>query len=343
MNDSLVSIVIPTYNQAKYLKIALDSVIKQTHSNWEAIIINNFSEDDTIQVVESFQDSRIQLVNYRNNGVIGASRNRGINLAKGDYVSFLDSDDFWYPDKLKESIIPLLNEYDMVCHAELFHYETGFRQPMYYGPESASSYYNLLFHGNCISTSATMVNKFALMTVGGFSEEKDFILAEDYELWLKLAKEGFRCCFINKLLGEYRVHELGASKRLLKHMSASLAVLNKHHDNIQHKTLCHKLKFRIRCSRVITSALWGVILDKNNKSKPIITGYVDHSSVHRYSADKSQQEDENMNRQHTFGEWYNIKRALVCWPFNWRIYVIALVYSALIIKFFYTCSLRTKF
>src|SRR3989304_1426515 len=74
----LVSVIIPTYNHAHFLREALESVCAQTHANWEAVVINNYSEDNTVEVVESFKDPRIRLENFRNNGVIAAFRNRGI-------------------------------------------------------------------------------------------------------------------------------------------------------------------------------------------------------------------------------------------------------------------------
>jgi teichuronic acid biosynthesis glycosyltransferase TuaG len=86
MNDTvspLVSVVIPTYNHAQFLRAAIQSVIDQTFSDWEAVVVNNYSEDDTVQIVASFNDARIRLVNFRNHGVIAASRNYGMGLATG--------------------------------------------------------------------------------------------------------------------------------------------------------------------------------------------------------------------------------------------------------------------
>ncbi|MFM8815465.1 MAG: glycosyltransferase family 2 protein, partial [Actinomycetes bacterium] len=105
MNRSpLVSIVIPTYNHAPMLQRALSTVVKQTYQNWNAIVVNNFSTDNTLEIVAAFNDPRIQVVNFRNNGVIGASRNEGIALSTGTYVAFLDSDDTWVPSKLEKCV-----------------------------------------------------------------------------------------------------------------------------------------------------------------------------------------------------------------------------------------------
>ena len=119
-NVPVVSVVIPTYNQADYLREAIDSVLQQSFNDYEIIIVNNFSTDHTQDIVESFNDPRITFVNLKNNGIIAASRNKGIELSKGKYVAFLDSDEYWYPGKLKICMDAFQLDYDVVCHAELW-------------------------------------------------------------------------------------------------------------------------------------------------------------------------------------------------------------------------------
>ena len=111
-----VSVVIPTYNHAKLLKKALDSVMAQTFEDWEAIVVNNFSADNTIEVVNSFADPRIKILNFSNNGVIAASRNHGLKEATGDFIAFLDSDDIWYPNKLLKCVEQASAGYQFICH-----------------------------------------------------------------------------------------------------------------------------------------------------------------------------------------------------------------------------------
>ena len=98
----LVSVIVPTFNHGHYLGRALQSVINQSYTNWELIVINNHSTDNTDEVIFGLSDKRINHFKIHNNGVIGASRNAGIKLAKGEWIAFLDSDDWWHPDKLKE-------------------------------------------------------------------------------------------------------------------------------------------------------------------------------------------------------------------------------------------------
>ena len=89
----LVSIVIPTYNHGNYIGKAIKSLINQTYQNWEAIIIDNQSSDQTYEEIKNYSDSRIKYFEINNNGVIAKSRNYGISISKGDWIAFLDSDD----------------------------------------------------------------------------------------------------------------------------------------------------------------------------------------------------------------------------------------------------------
>jgi glycosyltransferase involved in cell wall biosynthesis len=140
MSDApLVTVVIPTYNHARLLAHALQSVRTQTFTNWEAVVVNNYSADDTVAVVEACADPRIRLENFRNNGVIAASRNRGISLARGKYIAFLDSDDVWYPQKLAKCIERIESGFDMVCHA-VVQIEGARRRNVFCGPERAATF-----------------------------------------------------------------------------------------------------------------------------------------------------------------------------------------------------------
>ena len=230
MNASmpLISIVIPTYNHANFLKAAIDSVVAQTYRNWQAIIVNNFSDDNTIQIVSDFKDERISLINFSNDGVIAASRNEGIRNARGEFVAFLDSDDIWRPEKLARCVVALAAGSDIVCHGELW---TGVDAPervVMYGPRSRATYAKLLYRGNCISTSATIVRRSLLTRLNGFDERPEFVTAEDYDLWMRITRETTNISFVPEVLGEYRRHGGNASNAVIKNMSAELAVIEDH-------------------------------------------------------------------------------------------------------------------
>lgn len=239
-----VSVVIPTYNHAQFLGAALESVRGQTFGDWEVIVVNNFSIDETEAVVASFDDPRIRLVNFSNYGVIAASRNFGIAQTTGEFVAFLDSDDCWYPRKLELSVKKLDSGFDLVCNGEAWVIEeNGERRVrnVIYGPEKRASFLSLLFEGNCISTSAAVIRRNQLEEVGCFDESADIVTAEDYHLWLKLARAGSRIGFLTDILGEYRIHAGNTSKAGLKNMQAILAVFEKVYEELPVRALGAKI------------------------------------------------------------------------------------------------------
>ena len=248
-----VTVVIPTFNHAKLLRRALDSLVAQTFDNWEAIVINNFSTDETIQVVESFQDDRIKLINFKNNGVIAASRNQGIKIARGNYIAFLDSDDCWYSEKLQKCVECTNRGAKFICHGELWINGDLSTREIMYGPANRATYLSLLFRGNCISTSATLVNKKVLEQLGGFSENPSFITAEDYELWIRISRTTTKFVFIHEILGEFRRHDKSASSSVDKHLAAEIAVINHHVEQI-HPSFMVFIRARHRRAKAFYSA-----------------------------------------------------------------------------------------
>ena len=114
----LVTVVIPTYNQADFLREALQSVVNQDLADWQAVVVNNYSTDHTKDVVAEIADPRIQIIDFNNEGVIAASRNLALLQATSPFVAFLDSDDWWHPTKLTRCVATLQTGSDLVCHSE---------------------------------------------------------------------------------------------------------------------------------------------------------------------------------------------------------------------------------
>jgi glycosyltransferase involved in cell wall biosynthesis len=240
-----VSVVIPTFNHAKFLKKALDSVVAQTFQNWEAVVVNNFSTDNTIDIVNSFADPRIKLFNFSNNGVIAASRNHGLKEATGDFIAFLDSDDVWYSNKLQKCVEQASAGYQFICHGELWINSDLTQRTVMYGPASNATYNRLLYKGNCISTSTTFIAKPLLDSVQGFNENPEIITTEDYDLWLRLAAKNPRTSFIPEVLGEFHRLADSASSSVLRNFAAELIVL-KIHFGSQPQTITNRLRMRHR-------------------------------------------------------------------------------------------------
>jgi glycosyltransferase involved in cell wall biosynthesis len=208
LKQPLFSIIIPTYNHAHLIKKCLDSVINQSFSDWEAIVVNNFSEDDTVTVVNSYSDDRVRLINYKNNGVIGASRNHGFKAAKGNWICFLDSDDWYTTDRLEVLSKLDLDNYDLIYHP-LFIWSNGVsnsKTPVRQ-LDMNNPYKDLLYNLNTIATSSTCIKRDFFLKSEGFSERKELIGVEDFDLWVRLAKSGMKARLVNQELGYYYVGE----------------------------------------------------------------------------------------------------------------------------------------
>ena len=199
-----ISIIIPTYNHGHLIKRCLQSIIEQTFTDWEAVIINNLSEDNTVQVVRGFHENRFRLVDFHNNGIIAASRNEGIRLAGGEFIAFLDSDDWWGQKKLAISR-RYLNSADIVFHDVAIQTPKGrkiiqkFRGRCLISPVLA----DLLGGGNALATSSIVVRKDILRRSGDFDESRDLISIEDFDLWLRIAMLTERFVYIPRTLGSY--------------------------------------------------------------------------------------------------------------------------------------------
>jgi glycosyltransferase involved in cell wall biosynthesis len=204
----LVSVIIPTYNHGRYLGRALQSVLDQTYTNWEAIVIDNHSTDNTDEVMASFACPNIKYLKIHNNGVIAASRNAGIRAAKGDWIAFLDSDDWWTSDKLTACMNWNDDNVDLIYHDLKIMSEN----PSLFGNKKIRSWQvekpvltDLLVRGNAIATSSVVVRAQLLKSLGGMSERSELIAAEDYNTWLRIAKisNGFK--YLPKSLGFYQL------------------------------------------------------------------------------------------------------------------------------------------
>jgi len=232
-----VSIIIPTYNRAILLHEALHSVRMQTESNWEAIVINNYSEDNTIDIVAAFSDPRIKLLNFKNNGNIGAARNHGVSMARSDWIAFLDSDDTYHPEKIARCRAVANKNFDIINHrfVKVKNGRPFWKSPKYQAKNA--TYRNMFFKENCLAALTIFVRKSLINKVGGFSEDHHLISAEDRDLWLKFAKEGANIKFIDDILANYRVHSSQMTRHINLHMQASLTVVERHKKTVFPKKL----------------------------------------------------------------------------------------------------------
>jgi len=201
-----ISIIIPTYNHSEYIGAAIDSVLAQTFKDWELIIVNNYSTDDTEEKVKAYKDSRICLVNYSNDGIVARSRNYGISLAHGELLAFLDSDDIWLPQKLAVQVAALMRNSDLlgVCSAmRLFPGEV--RTPLVKILSHRLTYHSQLFR-NKVYNSSVMIRREAWRLVGTLNDNPRLRTIEDYEYWLRILRLRNRSIlFQDQVLVRYRV------------------------------------------------------------------------------------------------------------------------------------------
>jgi len=261
-NKPEVSVVIPTRNRAKMLQRALESVIYQTFENWEAVVVDDDSEDNTVEVVARFNDPRIRLVNFKSNGVIAACRNHSIRVSRGLIIAFLDSDDCWYPKKLERCLEAMTAEVDLVAHGLVYKKNGRILRKRLSGPAKRASYKQLLYTGNCLATSAVMVRKKCLERASGFFEDPVHVVAEDYDLWLRLAKNRTRFAFVNEMLGEYYFHSGNVNKDPWCFIKAQLAVIERHFADIGDKSLIEWIRRQRRRALVFYTAARGLQDDR---------------------------------------------------------------------------------
>lgn len=234
----LISVVIPTYNNAELLRRALESIEKQKYQNWEVIIIDNHSDDHTDDVVCSFENPKIKLSKIHNNGIIGRSRNYGIEKASGRWIAFMDSDDVWYPTRLSvcaKFYEELENKIDVISTNELMVFSGLKKQKVLrHGPASANMYRDMLLYGNRLSPSATIVRKSFLNKNNlKFSEAIELATVEDYDFWLQLALNKASFLFLPSVQGEYTIHGKNESNQIDKHVKALEFLLKNHVFEIQ--------------------------------------------------------------------------------------------------------------
>jgi glycosyltransferase involved in cell wall biosynthesis len=232
MIPNLVSVVVPCYNQAQYLSEALNSVVAQTYGNWECIIVNDGSPDNTEEIAKRWytKDPRIKYLN-RQNGGLSSARNAGIAVATGEFILPLDADDKIYPDYL-ELAVPHLRTNENIklvyADAELFGQLRGsWNLPAYSLKKLAIR--NIIY-------CSCLFRKVDFDSYGGYREDMIHGL-EDWDLWLGILKNGGEVYRIPKTLFCYRTKEGSMSRELLnsEKTSVSRKIVYKHHEDFYDK------------------------------------------------------------------------------------------------------------
>lgn len=267
-----VTVVIPAYNAADFITKTLDSVIIQSFKEYEIIVVDDGSQDNTEEIVNNYMCKygiTGRCIRQENKKIAGA-RNTGIRAARGEYIALLDHDDLWYPDKLRTIMdeFKLHPEADLICH-NLFITKDGKKVGILKnGPASPNMYKKLLLTRNLLSPSATAFKRQKALEIGGFRENSEFITVEDYDFWMRLSKIA-KFHFINKILGEYIIIETGASKKIEYHHRNIEFLLKDHFTSYfgDNPGFFNTIRMRRRLSVVYRSALHLMIKYKQDSRK----------------------------------------------------------------------------
>ena len=236
MSKPFFSVIIPTYNRSSLLNKAIKSVFKQNFNDYEIIIIDSNSNDNTEEIIKSFDQEKIIYKKIETIGNIAKSRNEGIKSSNGTWLAFLDSDDEWHENKLKKTHLVIQNNniHTVCTNMWIIEQDSKKKQIYRYGPYTDQFYKSLLIFGNCISTSSSVVNKdFITKNNINFNERQDFISTEDFDFFLNIARKKGKFFFLDAPLGNQFIHSMGVSTNLDKHYKALFSVLYEHVFKIQ--------------------------------------------------------------------------------------------------------------
>lgn len=234
MIDGLVSIIMPSWNTGQFISESIDSVLSQSYSNWELIIVDDCSTDNTDDIIRHYSDDRIKYYKNEHNQGAALTRNRAISQAQGEWIAFLDSDDLWMPDKLEKQL-SFMND-----NGYVFSYHE------YVKIDEDSKPLNIYVSGPNVVTKRRMYNygypgcltfMYSAKTMG-LIQIKDIKKNNDYAILLKLCKKA-DCYLLNENLAQYRIRKKSIS-----------------HDKLSKKLKSHYDLFHICDEKPAIVAFW---------------------------------------------------------------------------------------
>lgn len=232
----LVSIIMPTYNNAEYICASVNSVLNQSYENWELIIIDDCSNDGTEDILNDFTDTRIRY--YKNELNYGAaiSRNRALQIARGRWIAFLDSDDLWHPEKIEKQLRFMKeNDFAVSCCGYAVIDRDGKLASYSITAPSAIDY--RVLHRYCYPGALTVMYDFEVI---GLLQIEDLKKNNDYALWLLAVKKA-EMHYLDDCLALYRKHGGSIS-------SGNKVKLIKHHYRLFRKSQKYGAAYSLLCT-----------------------------------------------------------------------------------------------
>ena len=209
MNDKLpvVSVIVTTYNRERYLRETVQSIVNQTFTDFELIVVDNFSNYDFFKAIDDVNDPRIRAFQNQNYGVIAVNRNYGIAKARGQYLAFCDDDDLWVEDKLDNQIRVVEDKMILASNLNVINDESEVIGQRIFN--QYESIYDIYIH-NYIALSSVLLMRSDEIH---FEEDTNLVGIEDYSLWLNLIHRGYDVFIMPQKLVNYRVCSSNYSNR----------------------------------------------------------------------------------------------------------------------------------
>ncbi len=269
----LVSIVMNCFNCSEYLKIALDSVMKQTYTNWEIIFWDNQSTDNSAEIVKSYGDERIRYFYAPTHTPLGEARNLAIDQTNGEWVAILDCDDIWHEDKLKASFEALekhpQREKVSLIYSKTEYIDAEGKTFGYYEEHYDGDIHDkLIIHGDFVFISSAIFRADILKKVGKIDTNLHY--AEDYDVLLKVTKNHLAIC-IDQYHTYYRVHPNNLTSTKVYAYDVENFEFLKKYANENHLSAYLKMHIFLNNSRRITASVVKLLQQKDYDSLRKIT------------------------------------------------------------------------
>ena len=236
-----VSVITPTYNRAHFICETIDSVLAQTYKDYEIIVVDDGSTDNTKEVLMRYGD-KVRYFYQQNQGQATAS-NYAVSQSLGEYLAFIDDDDLWLPAKLERQVEVLEKnpELGFVCSESHAFKENG--QIVHWKKEKLKTEdFQSMFDGNFIIHATVVLRKKCFQDVGGYDAR--LRTTQDYDLWLRLTRK-YKFLYMNIPLTKYRVHNHNLHKNLKQKLKDHLFIFRKE-ENVSHLNLYQR---RIKIAR----------------------------------------------------------------------------------------------
>ncbi|WP_460569146.1 glycosyltransferase family 2 protein [Flaviaesturariibacter terrae] len=217
-----VSVIMPVYNAAAFLREAIDSIVQQTFTDWELILVEDCSTDASRSIISSYNDERIRPYYRSQNGGVVAATNDGLRIAVGDYIAIMHADDVSYPERFSREVAWLDAHPESAVVAAFINMidESGTPAGVWKVDRAVRSPVEIREHmvlENCIAHSSVMMRGDIVRQYGyDAGQQKKGFAVEDYGLWLELLSDGFEFGKIELPLLQYRVHRQSATSKYLR-------------------------------------------------------------------------------------------------------------------------------